>query len=118
MEDGIVFRRRLASALAGLVLVGSMAAPAAVSATGPITDTSSYGAQRGEYIRRVYKDGSVTYEHDPFVTFFVTGREDFHGDTDPVSEDYRSFFVFDVGPTNAHITKAALRIGVPSLSYV
>src|SRR4051812_13035876 len=106
MEDGTVFRRRLASALAGLVLVGSMAVPAAVSAAGPITEGSLYTAARGTYVRRVYKDASVTYEHDPFSNYYTTGRVDFHGDTDPVSEDYRSFFEFDVEPTAAHITEA------------
>lgn len=110
-------RSRRLTALLATVAVLATTIPAATTAADP-PETRTYSPYtRGEYVQYFHKGGAITYEHVPLYTYFTTGREDLRGDTDPTAQELRSFFVFDVEPTDRTITKAVLRIVVPPHGY-
>lgn len=109
-------RSRRPIALLAVVVMLVTAIPATTAAADPPTVRTYSPIDRGEYVRSVYDDG-VFLEHEPSIEYFVTGRGGHTPHTTLLSNEFRSFFVFDVEPTDRPITKTVLRIVVPANGY-
>ena len=102
---------------AAALTAASGAAPVHAAAGGPVLET--YGAfDRGSYEQSVFQDAHLLYGSDPDSTFISAGRVDNTVGSDPRRTSYRSFFTFDLPPTDATITKAVLEIKFNASAYL
>lgn len=102
----------------GLATVLAAAGGAVPAQAAGLVEESTTGAyDRGSYTRIGYQDGHESYAHDPNITYFTAGRTDNTVNSNPLWQVDRNFFVFDLQPTEATVSKAELVLKFNGAAY-